>query len=213
VLEACVNHNIKKLIWSSSASVYGDAVELPMTEQHPFNNKNFYGATKIAGEAMATAFNDRYGLNVIGLRYMNVYGPHQDQTAAYTGVVPIMLNKIDANEAPVINGDGSQAYDFIYVEDVARCNVQALKSDTNYGFYNVGTEVQTSIKQLCDLILDLKKSDLKVTYKPYSEDDARALVQNRIGSAVKAQKELGFTYKYNLTEGLLKLIEWRDKNK
>ena len=114
VLEACVNNNIKKLIWSSSASVYGDAVEIPMTENHPFKNKNFYGATKIAGEAMATAFNDRYGLNIIGLRYMNVYGPGQDQTAAYTGVVPIMLNKIDANETPVINGDGSQAYDFIY---------------------------------------------------------------------------------------------------
>jgi UDP-glucose 4-epimerase len=213
VLEACVKNNIKKLIWSSSASVYGDAVELPMTETHPFNNKNFYGATKIAGEAMATAFNDRYGLNVIGLRYMNVYGPHQDQTAAYTGVVPIMLNKIDANEAPVINGDGSQAYDFIYVEDVARCNVQALKSSTNYGFYNVGTEVQTSIKELCDLILELKKSDLKVTYKPYSADDARALVQNRIGSAVKAEKELGFKYKYKLNEGLLKLIKWRQDNK
>lgn len=213
VLEACVNNKIKKLIWSSSASVYGDAVELPMTESHPFNNKNFYGATKIAGEAMATAFNDRYGLNVISLRYMNVYGPHQDQTAAYTGVVPIMLNKIDANEAPVINGDGSQAYDFIYVEDVARCNVQALKSDVNYGFYNVGTEVQTSIKDLCDLILKLKKSQLKVTYKPYGPDDARALVQNRIGSIRKAEKELGFKYKYSLEEGLLKLIEWRDGHK
>lgn len=212
VLEACVKNNIKKLIWSSSASVYGDAVQLPMTEEHPFNNKNFYGATKIAGEAMATAFNDRYGLNVIGLRYMNVYGPHQDQTAAYTGVVPIMLNKIDANEAPIINGDGSQAYDFIYVEDVARCNVAALKSNTNYGFYNVGTEIQTSIKQLCDLILSLKKSELKVTYKPYSADDARALVQNRIGSAVKAKKEIGFEYKYSLTDGLLRLIDWRDTN-
>ena len=75
VLEACVKNNIKKLIWSSSASVYGDAVELPMTENHPFNNKNFYGASKIAGEAMCTAFNHRYGLSVIGLRYMNVYGP------------------------------------------------------------------------------------------------------------------------------------------
>ena len=213
VLEACVKNNIKKLIWSSSASVYGDAVQLPMTEEHPFNNKNFYGATKIAGEAMATAFNDRYGLKVIGLRYMNVYGPHQDQTAAYTGVVPIMLNKIDANEAPVINGDGTQAYDFIYVEDVARCNVQALISDTDYGFYNVGTEVQTSIKQLCDLILELKKSDLKVTYKPYSADDARALVQNRIGSAVKAKAEIGFEYKYSLSEGLLRLIDWREMNK
>ena len=128
ILEACVKNNIKKLIWSSSASVYGDAVELPMTESHPFNNKNFYGATKIAGEAMATAFNDRYGLKVIGLRYMNVYGPHQDQTAADTGVVPIMLDKIERNEAPVINGDGSQAYDFIYVENIAKANVAALKS-------------------------------------------------------------------------------------
>jgi UDP-glucose 4-epimerase len=196
-------------MWSSSASVYGDAVELPMTEAHPYNNKNFYGASKIAGEAMATAFNDRYGLQVIGLRYMNVYGPNQDQTAAYTGVVPIMLNKIEANEAPVINGDGSQAYDFIYVEDVARCNVQALKSDREFGFYNVGTEVQTSIKQLCDTILELKKSNLKVTYKPYSADDARALVQNRIGSKIKAENDLGFLYKYNLVEGLQKLIAWR----
>lgn len=209
ILEACVNNNIKKLVWSSSASVYGDAVELPMTESHPFNNKNFYGASKIAGEAMATAFNDRYGLPIIGLRYMNVYGPHQDQTAAYTGVVPIMLNKIEANEPPVINGDGSQAYDFIYVEDVARCNVKALKSDVNFGMYNVGTEVQTSIKELCDLILEMKKSDLKVIYKPYSADDARSLVQNRIGSRFKAENEIGFLYKFSLCEGLQKLIEWR----
>ena len=211
VLEACVKNNIKKLIWSSSASVYGDAVELPMKEDHPFNNKNFYGASKIAGEAMCTAFNDRYGLKVIGLRYMNVYGPHQDQTAAYTGVVPIMLNKIEANEPPVINGDGSQAYDFIYVEDVARCNVQALKSDTKHGFYNVGTEVQTSIKELCETILKLKSSNLKVQYNPYSEDDARALVQNRIGSKNKAETELGFKFKFNLEDGLEELIKWRIK--
>lgn len=209
VLEACVKNNIKKLIWSSSASVYGDAVELPMTESHPFNNKNFYGASKIAGEAMCTAFNDRYGLEVIGLRYMNVYGPHQDQTAAYTGVVPIMLNKIEANEPPQINGDGSQAYDFIYVEDVARANVQALKSDQPFGMYNVGTEVQTSIKELCETILELKNSDLKVQYKPYSEDDSRALVQNRIGSAKKAKEEINFEYKFNLEQGLQRLIDWR----
>jgi UDP-glucose 4-epimerase len=209
VFEACVKHNVKKLIWSSSASVYGDALELPMTEEHPFNNKNFYGASKIAGEAMATAFNDRYGLKIIGLRYMNVYGPHQDQTAAYTGVVPIMLNKIEANEAPTINGDGSQAYDFIYVEDVARANVQALLSDQDFGMYNVGTEVQTTINALCELILELKSSDLKVQYNPYSEDDARAMVKNRIGSRLKAEKELGFRYQYELKEGLQKLIEWR----
>lgn len=209
VLEACVKNNIKKLVYSSSASVYGDAVQVPMTEDHPFNNKNFYGATKIAGEAMATAYNDRYGLEIVGLRYMNVYGPGQDQHAVYSGVVPIMLNKIEAGEQPVINGDGSQAYDFIYVEDIARANIASMESDVKLGYYNVGTEIQTSIKQLCDTILELKESDLEVKYVPYSEDDARALVQNRIGSRKKAEEEIDFKYKYSLREGLQMLIDWR----
>lgn len=213
VLEACVNNGIERLVYSSSASVYGDAVELPMTESHPFNNRNFYGATKIAGEAMCRAFHDRFGLSYVGLRYMNVYGPHQDQTAAYTGVIPIMLNKIDANEAPVINGDGSQAYDFVTARDTARCNVLALQADVDDEFYNVGTGVQTSIKELCDLILGLRKSDLKVTYNPYSAEDARRLVQNRIGSPEKATRDLGFTYKDDLETGLLNLIAWRERNK
>jgi UDP-glucose 4-epimerase len=209
VLEACVKHKVKKLVYSSSASVYGDAVQVPMTEEHPFNNKNFYGATKIAGESMCTAFNDRYGLKVVGLRYMNVYGPGQDQHAVYTGVVPIMLNKIAANETPVINGDGSQAYDFIYVEDVAKANISALTSKIECGFYNVGTEVQTTVKDLCETILRLKKSNLKVQYQPYAPDDARQYVKNRIGSAKKATTDLRFAHKYNLEQGLQKLIDWR----
>ena len=213
VLEACVNNNIKRLVYSSSASVYGDAVEVPMTEEHPFNNRNFYGASKIACEAMCRAFYDRYELDYVGLRYMNVYGPHQDQTAAYTGVVPIMLNKIDANEPPTINGDGTQAYDFIYVEDVARANVLALRSESTDEFYNVGSGVQTSIAELCELILTLQESDLKVTYRPYSEDDARRMVQNRIGCPKKASKDLAFNYTYSLEQGLLKLIEWRNEAK
>ncbi|WP_321469658.1 NAD-dependent epimerase/dehydratase family protein [Halarcobacter sp.] len=209
VLESCVKHKVKKLIYSSSASVYGDAVDVPMKEDHPFNNKNFYGATKIAGEAMCTAYNDRYGLEIIGLRYMNVYGPGQDQYAVYSGVVPIVLNKIDRNESPIVNGDGSQAYDFIYVEDIARCNICAVKSDVKHGYYNVGTEVQTTIKILCETMLKLNNSNLEIKYIPYSEDDARQLVQNRIGSRQKAEKELGFKYKYSLEEGLNKLISWR----
>jgi UDP-glucose 4-epimerase len=212
VLEACVNNDIERLVWSSSASVYGDAVEVPMTEEHPFNNRNFYGATKIAGEAMARAFNDRYGLDYVGLRYMNVYGPHQDQTAVYTGVIPIMLNKIEANEAPVINGDGSQAYDFVTARDVARCNVLALRADATDEFYNVGTGVQTSIRELCDLILELTGSDLEVEYRPYSAEDSRRMVQNRIGSTEKAQRELGFSYEDSLRSGLQALIDWRASN-
>lgn len=212
VLEACVNNGIERLVYSSSASVYGDAVEVPMTEQHPFNNRNFYGATKIAGEAMCRAFYDRYDLSYVGLRYMNVYGPHQDQTAAYTGVIPIMLNKIEANEAPQINGDGSQAYDFVTARDVARCNVLALKSDINDEFYNVGTGIQTSIKELCDKILELKESDLTVEYQPYSTEDSRRMVQNRIGDPEKAARDLGFTFEDSLEKGLQALIDWREAN-
>ena len=212
VLEACVKNDVKRLVYSSSASVYGDAVEVPMTEEHPFNNRNFYGATKIAGEAMARAFHDRYGLSYVGLRYMNVYGPHQDQTAAYTGVIPIMLNKIDANEAPVINGDGSQAYDFITARDTARCNVKALEAEVSDEFYNVGTGVQTSIRELCDLILDLTGSSLEVTYKPYSESDIRQFVQNRIGSIDKAERDLGFRFEDDLKTGLQQLIQWRESH-
>lgn len=212
VLEACVNNKVERLVFSSSASVYGDAAFIPMTEEHPFNNRNFYGATKIAGEAMARAFFDRYGLSYVGLRYMNVYGPHQDQTAAYTGVIPIMLNKIDANETPVINGDGSQSYDFITARDVARCNILALKTDVSDEFFNVGTGVQTSIRELCNLILKLKNSKMEVTYQPYSPEDARRLVQNRIGSIDKASTMLNFQYSDSLEKGLRDLITWRSKN-
>ena len=213
VLEACVKNNIERLVYSSSASVYGDAINVPMTEDHPFNNRNFYGATKISCEAMCRAFYDRYNLNYVGLRYMNVYGPHQDQTAAYSGVVPIMLNKIDENDPPTINGDGTQAYDFIYVEDVARANVLALKAISSDEFYNIGSGVQTTISELCELILKLKNSDLKVKYRPYSEDDARRLVQNRIGCPKKASKDLGFIYHYSLEDGLKRLIDWRHNSK
>jgi len=213
VLEACINNNVKRLVYSSSASVYGDASEIPMTEKHPFNNRNFYGATKIAGEAMCKAFYDRYKLSYVGLRYMNVYGPHQDQNAAYTGVIPIMLNKIDVNEEPNINGDGSQAYDFIDAQDAGRCNILAMKSNISDEFYNVGTGIQTSIKELCDLILKLKDSNLVVKYNPYSIDDSRQMVQNRIGDPSKAKKDLGFEYKFNLESGLKKLIKWRQENK
>jgi UDP-glucose 4-epimerase len=183
-----------------------------MTEAHPFNNRNFYGAAKIAGEAMCRAFYDRYGIEYVGLRYMNVYGPGQDQNAVYSGVVPIMLNKIDANESPQINGDGTQAYDFIYVEDVARYNIASLKSPASDDFFNVGTGIQTTVKELCDLILELKGSSLKVQYHPYSEDDARRLVKNRIGCTKKSEEEIGFNYKYSLREGLQKLIDWRDSS-
>ena len=126
ILDGCVRNGVKRLVWSSSASVYGDAVEEPMTEDHPFNNKNFYGATKICGEAMARAYHFRYGLDYVGLRYMNVYGPRQDYRGAYIAVIMKMLDAIDKGEGPTILGDGSEAFDFVAVEDCARANLCAM---------------------------------------------------------------------------------------
>ena len=107
VLEACRDAQIERLVYSSSASVYGNALETPMTEEHPFNNRTFYGATKIAGEAMCRAFNEQYGLDYVGLRYMNVYGPRQDYKGAYIAVIMKMLDRIDQGLSPMIYGDGS----------------------------------------------------------------------------------------------------------
>ena len=166
VLEACVTHKVKRLVYSSSASVYGDAVTEIMTEDHPYNNWTFYGATKIAGEHMFKAYHRRYGLEGVCLRYMNVYGARQDYRGAYIAVMMKILDNLDKGLPPVVYGDGSQAYDFIYVGDVARANVCALKSDAPFGFYNVGRGIKTSIKELAEIILKISGSDLAIQYEP-----------------------------------------------
>lgn len=206
VMEACVAHDVKRLVYSSSASVYGDAVEEPMTEDHPFNNKNFYGATKICGEAMLRAFHHRYGLNYVGLRYMNVYGPRQDFHGAYIAVIMKMLDAIDHGEGPTIFGDGSEAFDFVAVEDCARANLCAMRADTVDRFYNVGTGVRTSLKEMAEMLLRLTQSNQSIRY---AERSQATLVRNRIGSPLLAQTEIGFAPIISLDEGLRRLIQWR----
>jgi UDP-glucose 4-epimerase len=205
VIEACVKNNIERLVYSSSASVYGDAFEEPMTEDHPYNNWTFYGATKIAGEHMLKSYHKRYGLNGVGLRYMNVYGPRQDYRGTYIAVMMKILDNLDKGKAPVVFGDGSQAYDFIYVGDTARANVCALKSEVPFGFYNVGRGIKTSIKELTELILEINGTDLPIRYEPAGQ----TFVTNRVGDPVAAEKDLGFKWTVDLDDGLRRLIEWR----
>ena len=205
VLEGCVANNIRRLVYSSSASVYGDALEEPMTEDHPYNNWTFYGATKIAGEQMMKAFHRRYGVNGVGLRYMNVYGPRQDYRGTYVAVIMKILDNIEHGISPVVFGDGSQAYDFIDVEDVARANVCALKSTVPIGFYNIGRGIKTSIRELAELLLKLTGSTLPIRYEPAGQ----TFVSNRVGDTAAAERDLGFFWKIGLEEGLLRLIEWR----
>jgi UDP-glucose 4-epimerase len=206
VLEACVAAGVKRLVYSSSASVYGDAVEEPMTEDHPFHNRNFYGATKIAGEAMARAFHHRCGLNYVGLRYMNVYGPRQDYKGAYIAVIMRMLDAIDRGEGPTILGDGSEAFDFVAVEDCARANICAMQASTVDRFYNVGTGLRTSLKELAERICVVTGCNQPISYAPRSQ---ATLVRNRIGSPKRAADELGFEARVALSDGLRGLIAWR----
>ena len=210
VMEACVAKGVKRLVYSSSASVYGDAVKEPMDEDHPFNNRNFYGATKIAGEAMLRAFHHRYGLNFVGLRYMNVYGPRQDYHGAYIAVIMKMLDAIDRGESPTVMGDGSEAFDFVAAEDCGVANVCAMKADTVDAFYNVGTGKRTSLKELAEMLLQLAGSKNPIKYAPTNQ---ATLVRNRIGSAKKAREELGFTATLGLRDGLHRLIDWRVSHK
>jgi len=210
VMEACIKQKVKRLVYSSSASVYGDAVEEPMSENHPFNNKNFYGATKIAGEAMLRSMHHRYGLDYVGLRYMNVYGPRQDYHGAYIAVIMKMLDAIDKGEGPTVLGDGSEAFDFVAVEDCGLANLRAMQAETVDSFYNVGTGKRTSLKELAELLLDITGSNQQINFAPRSQ---ATLVTNRVGCPKKASEEIDYTARIELREGLEKLIAWRANHK
>lgn len=209
VLEACIKKGVKRLVYSSSASVYGDAVEEPMTEDHPFLNRNFYGATKIAGEQMARALHHRYGLDYVGLRYMNVYGPRQDYKGAYIAVIMKMLDNVDRGLPIEIHGDGTQCYDFVYVEDCADANVCAMRASATDRFYNVGTGIKTSIREIAELIVEMTGTRVPVEFAP----GGMTFVRNRVGSTAAAKQDLGFVAGMGLRDGLNRLIAWRNRDK
>lgn len=207
VIEVARDLKVKRVVFSSSASVYGEPSYLPMDEKHPFNNRTAYGASKIAGEQMLRAFYEIYGLNYVGLRYFNVYGPRQDHRGAYVSVFMRFLDRIEKGEAPVLFGDGSQTMDFIYVEDVARSNLLALKAEATDANYNIASGTETSLNELAKLILQLTGSSLQPIYKK----DANPGVQKRKAGVERAKTDLGFEAAIPLEEGLNKLIAWRMK--
>lgn len=205
VIEAAIRQKVRRVVYSSSASVYGDAVEIPMTEDHPYNNFTFYGATKISGEHMFKSLGARYGLEWAGLRYMNVYGPRQDYKGAYIAVMMKILDRLDAGLPPVVYGDGSQQYDFVDVLDVARANLCAMRSNASGQCYNVGRGIGTSVKELTELLIRLNGSKAEIQYEPAGQ----TFVTNRIGSVEAAERDLGFRWQIGLEEGMKRLIEWR----
>ena len=208
VVEAAARAGVRKVVYSSSASVYGNAVVTPMTEDHPFNNRTMYGATKIAGEQFFRSFFEQHGLDYVGLRYMNVYGPRMDDKGAYVSVIMKVLDRIERDLPPVIFGDGSQSYDFVHVDDVARANILALKSDATDECVNIGMGVKTSIDELVAQLLTLTGSRLVPEYQP----EEQMFVTHRVGSTGKAERLLGFVAQVPLEEGLRSVVAWRQSD-
>ena len=206
VLEAAIAQKVKKVVAASSASVYGEPSYLPIDEAHPFNNRTMYGAGKIANEQMMRALHTTSGLDYVAFRYFNVYGPRMDITGVYTEVLIRWLDAIEAGTPPLIFGDGIQSMDFVYVEDVGRINLLAACSTVTDEVFNVGTGVQTSLNQLCRLVLDLTGSSLRPEHR---EARIVANVQARRAAVGKAEEMLGFRASVSLKQGLRELIEWR----
>lgn len=210
VIDTCAKMRVKRLAFSSSASVYGEAVAEPMTEDHPMNSTTFYGGTKVAGEHMLRSYHYKgketsQPFDYVGLRYFNVYGPRQDYRGAYVAVVMKMLDRIDKGLPPIIYGDGSQAYDFIYVSDCAAANVCAMKSSATDQVYNVSTGVKTSVKQIAELLFDVTGAPRHIQFEPAEP----SFVKNRLGSPDRAARDLDFRAKVQLRQGLEKLVKWR----
>ena len=207
VFQAVVEKRVGKVVYASSASIYGLADEFPTSEtHHPYNNRTYYGAAKIAGEGMARSFADMYGMHYVALRFFNVYGPRMDIDGKYTEVLVRWLDRLDAGQAPLIFGDGSQTMDMVYIDDVIDAVMLAMQSEVTNEVFNVATGVETSLLELLRTLLAVKESALEPEFQPERSVNP---VPRRLADTRKAEALLGFRARVDVEEGLRRLIAWR----
>ncbi len=206
VIEAAVEAGVKKVVASSSASVYGLAESFPTTERHhPYNNDTFYGAAKAFNEGMLRSFHAMKGLDYVALRYFNVYGPRMDAYGVYTEVLIRWMERIAKGERPLIFGDGQQTMDFVHVHDIARANVLAARADVTDTVYNIATSTETSLAGLASALLAAMDSDLTPEHGP---ERAVNGVTRRLADISAAARDLGWQPQIGLDDGLRGLVAW-----
>ncbi|MFO7167528.1 MAG: NAD-dependent epimerase/dehydratase family protein [Chloroflexota bacterium] len=206
VLEAAVVAGVRKVVAASSASIYGMAEVFPTDERHhPYNNRTLYGAAKLFDEGLLRSFNEMYGLPYVALRYFNVYGPRMDTHGAYTEVFIRWMDCIADGRPPQIFGDGTQTMDFVYVEDVARANILAMKADVSDAVFNIASGVETSLNELAGALLRAMGADTAPERGPERRVNP---VPRRLASTERARRMLGFEAEVGLEEGLRRLVEW-----
>lgn len=207
VVEAAADAGVRKVVASSSASVYGMAEEFPTPEEHhPYANDTFYGAAKAFNEGMLRSFHAMRGLDYVALRYFNVYGPRMDVHGLYTEVLIRWMERIERGEPPLILGDGSQTMDFVFTEDIARANLLAAQAGVTDEVFNIGSGAETSLRELAETLLRIMDArDLGLEFGP-----ARAVngVRRRQADVSAARQALGWKAQVGLEEGLRRLVAW-----
>jgi UDP-glucose 4-epimerase len=207
VLDAATEAGVRKVVMASSASIYGMASAFPTPETHPpYANDTLYGAAKLFGEGLLESFRATRGLDGVALRYFNVYGPRMDAHGAFTEVLVRWIDRIDRGLSPVIFGDGLQTMDFVYVEDVARANVLAARTDTASRVFNVGSGLETSLRDLAATLLDV----MGAAPRPIEFAAERTVnsVRRRVADVRAARDQLKLEATVPLSEGLRRLVCW-----
>jgi UDP-glucose 4-epimerase len=206
VVDAARHAGVKKVVAASSASVYGLADSFPTREDHhPYNNRTWYGASKVMLEGLLRSYHAMYGLPYVAMRYFNVYGPRMDIHGKYTEVLIRWMERIAKGEPPLIFGDGLQTMDFIYIDDIARANVLALRSELGDEVFNVASGTETSLSELAAALAKVMGSDVAPVFGPERSVNP---VPRRLASTEKAEALLGFKAGTDLEQGLRHLVGW-----
>jgi UDP-glucose 4-epimerase len=207
VVDAARQAGVKKLVVASTASIYGLADSFPTREDHhPYNNRTWYGASKVMLEGLLRSYHDMFGLPYVAMRYFNVYGPRMDIHGKYTEVLIRWMERIAAGQPPLIFGDGLQTMDFVYIDDVARANVLALASEASDEVFNVASGTETSLRELAEALVRVMGAEgLAPEYGPERSVNP---VPRRLASTEKAERMLGFRAEVGLDEGLRRLVHW-----
>jgi UDP-glucose 4-epimerase len=206
IVEAAAEAGVRKVVAASSASVYGLAEQFPTSERHhPYANDTLYGAAKIFNEGLLRSFHANRGLDFVMLRYFNVYGPRMDIYGLYTEVLIRWMERIEAGQAPLILGDGTQTMDFVFTEDIARANLLAASADVTDQVFNIGSGTETSLIELAQTLLRVMGSELALEFGPPRGVNG---VTRRLADVSLAAERLGWKAEVTLDEGLRRLVTW-----
>ena len=211
ILHAAKEAGIKRMVFAASSSTYGDNPILPKKEENIGNPLSPYAVTKYVNELYANVFNQVYGINYIGLRYFNVFGPRQDPHGAYAAVIPLFFKAAQDNVAPIIHGDGEQSRDFTFVSNAVQANMRGLFTDNPKALnqiYNVACGERATINELWNTIKTLSNATAEATHVESRAGD----VKHSLADITKARNLLGYEPEVNLREGLTKTYQWFQKN-